>query len=409
MPPTDVHACCSPQPARAGLPASLLHRRWNIPPTNFPRTGTIAQRGWQRGDFTGVRGAGWLQWEPSDPPPRDGPGHSGAGLGTDAHLGSGSEQRNAATRSLTRGFGEASGFGLTHKHLPCRWATRARWARGQPHRSPEMKASCPGRQNSSFGEMGQFPHSTAKEWNGDRVWWDGKDGVPITQSRTQVGLCCKGTHCLQAEEARESSVPLYLLRCKSTAHNGVVLVYTEDSPRQGLLPGPSRHHQLCRAGGWRLSKLLLSEGGWRIPLPALRAPRSAAGRGTRQELQTRRWLPAGGTGTSSSRHHLQLHFLINVLPNFPWLPALPLSVTLLITDVSLHRGKREEKLFFQGDSWARAILLKVPIIGAELSSHDECTCQEPAAAGGEREGERWWDGGTRFLAPLLPPPALLLL
>lgn len=61
-------------------------------------------------------------------------------------------------------------------------------------------------------------------------------------------------------------------------------------------------------------------------------------------------LPAGDAGALSRRHHLQLHFLINVLPNFPWLPALPLSVTLLITDVSLHRGKREEKLFFQGDS-----------------------------------------------------------
>lgn len=57
-----------------------------------------------------------------------------------------------------------------------------------------------------------------------------------------------------------------------------------------------------------------------------------------------------GTVAPSSRHHLQLHFLINVLPNFPWLPVLPLSVTLLITDVSLHQGKREEKLFFQGDS-----------------------------------------------------------
>lgn len=60
--------------------------------------------------------------------------------------------------------------------------------------------------------------------------------------------------------------------------------------------------------------------------------------------------PCGGMGTLSSQHHLQLHFLINVLPNFPWLPTLPLSVTLLITDVSLHRGKQEEKLFFQGDS-----------------------------------------------------------
>lgn len=86
------------------------------------------------------------------------------------------------------------------------------------------------------------------------------------------------------------------------------------------------------------------------PSPFTEGPRSTEGQETRQQLQTRRWLPAGGTGTSSSQHHLQLHFLINVLPNFPWLPALPLSVTLLITDVSLHRGKREEKLFFQGDS-----------------------------------------------------------
>lgn len=188
-----------------------------------------------------------------------------------------------------------------------------------------------------------------------------------------------------------------------------MLVYTKDSLGTGLLPGPSRHDWLCHTGVWWLPKLILSEGGWRIPLPPSRAPRSTAGQGTRQELQTRCWLPAGGTGVSSCQHHLQLHFLINVLPNFPWLPTLPLSVTLLITDVSLHQGKQEEKLFFQGDSWARAILLKVPIIGAELSSHDECTCQEPTAAGGEREGARWRDGGTRFLAALLPPPAFPLL
>lgn len=57
-----------------------------------------------------------------------------------------------------------------------------------------------------------------------------------------------------------------------------------------------------------------------------------------------------GAVAPGSRHHLRLHFLINALPNFPWLPALPLSVTLLIMNVSLHRGKQEEKLFFQGDS-----------------------------------------------------------
>lgn len=45
-----------------------------------------------------------------------------------------------------------------------------------------------------------------------------------------------------------------------------------------------------------------------------------------------------------SQHHLQLHFVINVPPNFPRLPTLPLSVTLLITDVSLHQGKAGGKI-----------------------------------------------------------------
>lgn len=72
-------------------------------------------------------------------------------------------------------------------------------------------------------------------------------------------------------------------------------------------------------------------------------------------------------------------------------------------------GKREEKLFFQGDSWARAILLKVPIIGAQLSSHDECTCQETEAAGGEKEGgTKWWDTARLAfsLSPCPPPPPI---
>lgn len=63
---------------------------------------------------------GGCNGSPRTPPPRDGPGHSDAGLGADARVGSGSEQRYAATRSVTRGFGEASGFGLTHRHLPRR-------------------------------------------------------------------------------------------------------------------------------------------------------------------------------------------------------------------------------------------------------------------------------------------------
>ena len=77
----------------------------------------------------GMRGPGWLQREPSDTP-SDGPGHSDAGLGADTHVGSGSEQRNTATRSVTQGFGEALGFGLTHKHLPCRQSHKSMMGQG---------------------------------------------------------------------------------------------------------------------------------------------------------------------------------------------------------------------------------------------------------------------------------------
>lgn len=61
--------------------------------------------------------------------------------------------------------------------------------------------------------------------------------------------------------------------------------------------------------------------------------------GPQEGAQQSPWLTA-----LLSQHHLQLHFVINVPPNFPRLPTLPLSVTLLITDVSLHQGKAGGKI-----------------------------------------------------------------
>lgn len=46
----------------------------------------------------------------------------------------------------------------------------------------------------------------------------------------------------------------------------------------GLLASPSPHDQLCHAGGQWLSKLLLSKGGPRIPLPSQRGPEALKAR-----------------------------------------------------------------------------------------------------------------------------------
>lgn len=90
----------------------------------------------------GVHSAGQLQWEPSGTS-CNGPGRSDAGLGADAHVGSGSEQHNAMTRSVTQGFGEASGFGLTHNHLPCRGSHKSMMGQGPATPQPGDRVIMP--------------------------------------------------------------------------------------------------------------------------------------------------------------------------------------------------------------------------------------------------------------------------
>lgn len=192
------------------------------------------------------------------------PGHRDAELGAEAHAGSGSEQPHALAQSKIQGFREASGCGLTRKHLPTQEELSER-------DGPGPAAPQPGDRGITSWKAkflllwGNRAVSTqhCEDGAGDQVWLDPKDGVPITQSRTQVGPRCRETHrtwnhiflppgCRGKKRFLSNVNP---------SHTRVVLVYTNDSLRRGLLPSPPHHNQLCRAGGRWLSKLLLSKGG----------------------------------------------------------------------------------------------------------------------------------------------------
>lgn len=191
----------------------------------------------------------------------------------------------------------------------------------------ERRASCPGRQNS-FG--GTRLHRAAEER-------DGAGWIQRPESHCpEQDLCCRETlrtcnHISFCGLRRQKGCSSALALMQIHLTQELCWLYTKDF----LCGAASRRPLPCCTGG-EGSQGCSSPGWEEAPHPL----RPSGEGGEHEGAPDPQHAPLS---CQHGRHHLQLHFVINVLPNFPQLPALPLSVTLLITDVSLHRGEREGK------------------------------------------------------------------
>lgn len=204
--------------------------------------------------------------------------------------GSGCRQHNTAAWSIIRASGA---FGLLHQQ------PQGHVSQGQPHCSLGTRASCPGRQKCS-GEMRHFLHSAAADGTGGWVWLKPKHGPEWDQNRAQLQGKSQQPHISSCRLQRWGEIAA---QHKST-HTGVIPVYPKDSQHLGLLasPRPMTSSAMQEDGGFpSCSCSRLGQG-------SLSLQRGLWSTETQQQLLKHCWLPAGGTGTSSSQHHLQLHF-----------------------------------------------------------------------------------------------------